>query len=106
MNEPEEPRSTKPGSVFSHQVGLKEERKLKAKSNASRSVWLGFGAFGIIGWSVALPTLVGVAFGLWLDHRYPGKASWTLTLMIAGLAIGCWVAWSWVARENKEIRKD
>ena len=93
-------------AAFSHKIGLKEERKLKAKSQAGRSIWLGFGAFGIIGWSVALPTLLGAALGLWLDHHHPGRHSWTLTLLIVGLFVGCSVAWNWVARENKEIRKD
>lgn len=91
---------------FSREVGLKEKRKLKAKSKGTRSIWLGFGAFGVIGWSVALPTLLGIALGYWLDHRYPGKYSWTLTLLVAGLVIGCWIAWNWVAREHNEIRKE
>lgn len=27
--------------------------------------------FGIIGWAVAIPTLIGVAVGIWLDRHYP-----------------------------------
>ena len=29
--------------------------------------------------------------------------SWTLTLMIVGLVIGCINAWAWVAKEDKEM---
>lgn len=93
-------------AAFSHQVGAEEARKLKARHKPGRSIWLGFGAFGVIGWSVALPTLIGVALGVWLDRRHPGRHSWTLALLIAGLVIGCWIAWNWVAKENKEIRKE
>jgi ATP synthase protein I len=106
MNEQPEPEAPKGQTDFSQEVGAREERKLKVKSKPMRSVWLGFGAFGMIGWSVALPTLVGVALGYWLDHRYPGRVSWTLTLLVVGLAIGCGIAWNWVAKEHKEIKKE
>ena len=58
---------------------------------------------GLIGWSVVIPTLLGAALGIWLDQYYPGKHAWTLALMMAGLAIGCFNAWHWVAKEEKEI---
>jgi ATP synthase protein I len=58
---------------------------------------------GIIGWSVTVPTLLGVALGIWLDNRHQGSHSWTLALLVAGLAIGCANAWYWVAKENKAI---
>jgi ATP synthase protein I len=106
MSEQKEPEAPKGQTDFSHEVGAREERKLKAKSKPMRSVWLGFGAFGMIGWSVALPTLVGVALGYWLDHRYPGRYSWTLTLLVVGLVIGCGIAWNWVAKEHQEIKKE
>ena len=27
---------------------------------------------GLIGWSVAVPTLLGAALGIWLDKHHPG----------------------------------
>jgi ATP synthase protein I len=44
--------------------------------------------------------------GLWLDRRYPGGHSWTLALLVAGLAIGCLNAWRWVAKEDKAMRDE
>jgi ATP synthase protein I len=93
-------------SAFSRQVGAKETRKLKARRKGTQNIWFGFGMFGLIGWSVVVPTLLGSALGLWLDKRHPGKHSWTLTLLIIGLLFGCWNAWHWVARENKEMRDE
>jgi ATP synthase protein I len=58
---------------------------------------------GLIGWSVVLPTLAGAAFGMWLDKRHPGEHSWTLGLLVAGLVLGCFNAWHWVAKEEKEM---
>jgi ATP synthase protein I len=68
-------------------------------------VWFGLGMMGLIGWSVALPTLLGAALGLWLDQRRANEHSWTLALLVAGLLIGCANAWHWVAREDKAIRE-
>jgi ATP synthase protein I len=61
---------------------------------------------GLIGWSVAVPTLLGVALGLWLDHRQSGGRSWTLALLAAGLAIGCLNAWHWVDQQDREMKED
>ena len=78
----------------------------KAQRHITRTVWFGLGMMGLVGWSVAIPTLLGAALGLWLDKRYPGPHSWTLTLLFIGLIIGCLNAWNWVAKEDKEIRAE
>ena len=93
-------------SGLAGQVGAKAARKLKARRSGAPGVWFGLGMMGLIGWSVAIPTLLGAALGLWLDDRYPGKHSWTLALLVAGLAIGCLNAWRWVANEDKAMRED
>lgn len=90
---------------FSQQVGIKAARKLKAQHQMTRTVWSGLGMMGLVGWSVAMPTLLGAALGMWLDGRYPGGRSWTLALLVAGLALGCLNAWHWVSREGREIRE-
>ncbi|MDD2929652.1 MAG: AtpZ/AtpI family protein [Sideroxydans sp.] len=93
-------------SAFARQVGAKETRKLRAQRKAVQTVWMGFGMMGLVGWSVAVPTLLGTALGIWLDKRYPSIHSWTLSLLIIGLFIGCLSAWYWVAKEGNEIRKE
>ncbi len=87
-------------------VGAKAARKLKARRNSAPGVWFGLGMMGLVGWSVAIPTLLGATLGLWLDRRYPGGRSWTLALLVAGLAIGCFNAWHWVSREDKAMRDE
>lgn len=84
-------------------IGPKAERKLKARRGGSPGVWFGLGMMGLIGWSIAIPTLLGAAAGLWLDRQYPGPRSWTLALLVGGLAIGCLNAWHWVAKEDRAI---
>lgn len=88
------------------QVGTKAARKIKARRNPHQGVWFGLGMMGLIGWSVTLPTLLGAALGIWLDKQYPDSRSWTLALLVAGLAIGCLNAWLWIAKEEKTIQED
>lgn len=82
-------------------VSRKAKRRLKARSREDRGVWFGLGMFGMIGWTVAMTTLAGVALGIWLDGTWPGPISWTLTLLALGLALGCWNAWYWINREGR-----
>jgi ATP synthase protein I len=90
-------------NIFADEVGVKAERKLKARKSTQR-VWFGLGMMGLVGWSVTVPTLLGAALGIWLDKHHPGKHPWTLALLVVGLAIGCLNAWHWVAREEKAMQ--
>ncbi|MGR9085611.1 MAG: AtpZ/AtpI family protein [Gammaproteobacteria bacterium] len=80
-------------------VEAKVTRRMKARSNPHRIVWFGFGMFGLVGWSVAVPTLLGITLGIWLDHEWNGRISWTLTFLFVGVVLGCINAWYWVQRE-------
>jgi ATP synthase protein I len=93
-------------SEFSRQVAAKAARKLRAQRHSTQGVWFGLGMMGLIGWSVSIPTLLGAGLGIWLDNHHPGRHSWTLTLLIAGLVIGCLNAWHWVDKEDKEMRDE
>ena len=99
-------KTAKETNTFAGQVGAKAARKLKAQRNVTPGVWFGLGMMGLIGWSVVVPTLLGAALGLWLDKHYPGGHSWTLALLVAGLAIGCFNAWHWVAKEDQAMRDE
>lgn len=105
MND-EPARTSKNEPTFAGRIGAKAARKLKARRNAKPGVWFGLGMMGLIGWSVTIPTLLGAALGLWLDRRHPGGRSWTLALLVAGLAIGCLNAWHWVSKEEQAMRDE
>lgn len=91
---------------FLGDVAAKERRRLRAIRRGDRSIWEGFGVFGVVGWSVALPTLVGAALGVWIDSRWSSRFSWTLMLTAGGLIVGCLNAWRWVDRERREIERE
>lgn len=90
---------------LSERVGGKEERKLRARKEGDRSVWFGLGMFGMVGWAVAVPAVLGVALGLWLDSRLTGGRSWTLVMLAAGVVVGCFNAWYWIRRESGRNRE-
>jgi ATP synthase protein I len=84
----------------------KEARKMRARHQRDGSVWFGLGMFGLVGWSVAIPTLLGVALGVWIDLKWASRYSWTLMLLIIGIGVGCLNAWFWVSRERKIIEEE
>ena len=104
MNNRENPKDIK--SSFIEKIRRKEKRKLRAQSKKDQAVWFGLGLFGVIGWSVMVPTLIGIAVGIWADRRWPGNISWTLTFLFAGIILGCLNAWYWVEKERKEIEEE
>lgn len=90
--------------ALGEEVGRKAARKRKAQRNALPGIWSGLGMMGLVGWSVAIPTLLGATLGIWLDKQHHGNHSWTLMLLFIGLAIGCLNAWHWVAKEDEAMR--
>ncbi len=102
---PDEEKPEDP-NVFTQELNAKVARKLKAQKNPAPGIWFGLGMTGLIGWSVVVPTLIGAAFGTWLDNRYPGTRSWTLMMLIAGLSIGCLNAWHWVTMQDEAMRRE
>ena len=83
---------------FENNIGKKEERRLKAKAKKGMGTFAWIGMLGIIGWSITVPLLLGIALGKWLETVFPGKYSFTLMFMFAGLVIGCVNAWKWVSK--------
>lgn len=84
---------------LSANIAKKEARKLKARKNPGRSVWFGLGMMGLVGWSVALPTIIGISIGIFIDRHWDSPLSCTLTCLFLGLVAGCAIAWYWIKRE-------
>ncbi len=84
-------------------IARKERRKLRHPRHGG-GIWFGLGTFGIVGWSIALPTLIGIAVALWANSIRPG--TWTLGFFFLGLAIGLFNAWQWVAKEQRAMERE
>jgi ATP synthase protein I len=81
-------------------------RKLRAQQRSHRNVLHGLGLIGTIGWSVSVPPVGGALLGVWLDEHYPSQRSWTLSLLLLGLCLGCFIAYRWVRKEYKDIHRE
>lgn len=85
---------------FEKAVASQEERNIRAQ-HEPRGILFWVGMFGLVGWSIAVPTMVGIAAGICIDKRWPSEISWTLMLLFLGLVLGCLTAWHWIRRESR-----
>jgi len=102
LNTSDRENSEQPRQQFEEKITLKQQRKIQARREGEQSAWFGLGMFGLVGWSVAIPTLIGIALGVWIDKTWPSQYSWTLMLLVFGVVLGCINAWLWVQRESRE----
>lgn len=75
-------------------VKTRRERRAGWKEASERSVGQNLAMIGTLGLTIVIPTLIGVFVGRWLDHSFGSGVRWTLGLLVAGLAAGCWLAWT------------
>lgn len=101
-----DPKASSRDRGLGEKIGARESRKIRVRSRRDRTLWHGLGAAGIVGWSVAVPTVAGVFLGLWIDRHWPGEFSWSLALLLGGIALGCLNAWYWVNQESMLIEKE
>ncbi|MCK5356669.1 MAG: AtpZ/AtpI family protein [Methyloprofundus sp.] len=95
-------QKTESSDNFTKSIEHQAKRKIKARKNEQHNIWFGLGMFGLIGWSVMIPTVAGIALGIWIDKSWPGQISWTLTLMFVGVVLGCMNAWRWIGEERPD----
>jgi ATP synthase protein I len=91
---------------YRREVERKEKNKIRGRSRGRSGAWFGLGTFGLVGWAVTIPTLLGIALGVWIDHRWPSRYSWTLMFLLIGLGGGCMNAWLWISRERRAIDRE
>ena len=98
----DDPEKTATNRDFEKIVQEKGSRRLKSLSAGKQSPWFGLGMFGLVGWSIALPTVLGVLIGSWLDAAWPMRISWKLTFLFLGVVIGCSMACYWMRKEFEQ----
>lgn len=102
MKETDHKSEQETGPAHSSKIDRAARRRLKAQQEKNRNIWYGMGMFGLVGWSIAIPTLLGTALGLWIDRHWPSPYSWTLMLLFAGLMVGCINSWYWLKQTGKD----
>ncbi len=85
-------------------VDRKYRKRQQAQQDKQRPIFFGLGLFGVIGWTVAVPAVLGVFIGRWLDSKQFGResVSWTVTCFLIGLCLGIVTAWRWMKKEGEK----
>ena len=96
-------RRQKAADHFTEKVAQREALRIKGLKHKSETVWFGLGMFGIIGWAVSIPTLIGIALGLWIDRTWPSQYSCALMFLVLGVMVGCINAAYWVRKIRSRI---
>jgi ATP synthase protein I len=81
-------------------IARQAKRMKSNRDHLGPSPLRGIGTFGMIGWSIVVPTVGGAFLGLWLDRVAPQDFSWTLALILAGVVIGGFIAATWMNKEG------
>ena len=80
-------------------VRTRRERRLRWQREGERSIGQNLAMIGSLGWTVVVPTLLGIFIGRWLDQVFRSGIFWTLGLLVAGVTIGCVLGWKRMQRE-------
>jgi ATP synthase protein I len=80
-------------------VRLHRERRDRGRREGERTIGQNLAMIGSLGWTIVIPTLLGIFAGRWLDRTFASGIFWTLGLLVAGLALGCALAWKRMQRE-------
>ena len=95
--------SKTPEEKLMDKISSDADKKIEARKKG-KEIMFGLGIFGIVGFSIAIPTLLGILLGTYLDKRTDSSISFTITFLFLGLLVGCVNAWRWV-KETGEGKK-
>jgi ATP synthase protein I len=95
----DERQSGNRGEAFLREVRLRRERREQHEREGDSSFWQSVGMMGTIGWSVSVPTALGVLLGRWIDARLGSAHVFMVFCMLAGLIAGCVTAWRMVSEK-------
>lgn len=81
------------GNSLAEPVRRRSARRERWRREGERPLGHNLAMIGVLGWLVVTPTLIGIFIGRWLDRVAESGIFWTVSLLFAGLCIGCWLAW-------------
>ena len=85
-------------------VLIKKARALSNRKN--RIFYFNAAKLSVYGWQMAIPVLLGILMGRFLDSHFPASHfSWTLNLIIIGFGVGFFNATRWVHQAGKVDKK-
>ena len=83
-----------PGDGLRDTVEQRRRRREAWHREGERSLGENLAMIGSLGWLVVTPTLLGLYVGRRVDRAYDTGILWTAGLLLAGLIMGCLLAWN------------
>lgn len=77
------------------------QRSALSREEPEPSLGARLGQIGILGWTIVVPTLLGLFIGRWLDHLFGTRVFFSAPLLMIGAATGLWCAWKWMHRQER-----
>lgn len=95
---------------FEQQAKLLIKKTENLKNRSKRQYVYRAALLTVYGFQVAIPVVVGIFLGLFLDKHYPSeRIVWTLNLILIGFLIGLYNANTWLYHmikiEKKTLKK-
>lgn len=75
-------------------------REARGRAEPEPSLASRLGQIGILGWTIVVPTLLGLFIGRWLDRFFATRVFFSAPLLMIGAAAGLWSAWKWMHRQQ------
>ena len=69
------------------------------RENPEPSLGARLGQIGFLGWTIVVPTLLGLFVGRWLDKTLATGVFFSAPLVMLGAGAGFWFAWRWMSRQ-------
>lgn len=85
MGDPREP--------LEEEVRRRVDRRKDWERTGERPPARNLALMGVVGWLITGPMLLGVALGRWADRAVGGGITFTAAGVVAGVAVGAWMAW-------------
>ena len=83
---------------FTEEIEKSTKDLLKGRKERS-AFWRYAYIIGVGGWLFVLPVVGGAYLGRYLDGRFKAGISWTITLIIIGIAVGIYNIWHFYLRK-------
>lgn len=77
------------------------ERHTRGQCDPEPSLGSRLAQIGVLGWTIVVPTLIGLALGRWLDRLFGTRVFFSAPLLMIGAAFGLWSAWKWMHRQQR-----
>jgi ATP synthase protein I len=76
-------------------------RSYKTSRSQRREFWRHVSRVTVAGWLFVIPVVAGAYLGRYLDKKFITDISWTITLIIIGIAVGIYNVWHFIHEKGE-----